>query len=68
MKDVDRLAAPGTPERELLDHLTPEALPRHVAIIMDGNGRWARRRGLPSRQRSNSAGSAGSGRTEPLSG
>ncbi len=47
MKDVDRLAAPGTPERELLDHLTPEALPRHVAIIMDGNGRWAGQRRLP---------------------
>ncbi len=25
----------------------PESIPQHIAIIMDGNGRWARARGLP---------------------
>src|SRR5947209_20614013 len=25
----------------------PETVPAHVGIIMDGNGRWAKRRGLP---------------------
>jgi undecaprenyl diphosphate synthase len=27
--------------------LDPGRLPRHIAVIMDGNGRWARQRGLP---------------------
>src|SRR5262249_29832190 len=26
---------------------TPGSMPRHIAIIMDGNGRWAKARGLP---------------------
>jgi len=29
------------------DSAPPRALPRHIAIIMDGNGRWAQARGLP---------------------
>ncbi|MHB1418370.1 MAG: isoprenyl transferase [Bacillota bacterium] len=31
----------------MLRQLDPGKIPRHVAIIMDGNGRWAQRRGLP---------------------
>ena len=27
--------------------LAPEVVPQHVAVIMDGNGRWAKQRGLP---------------------
>lgn len=47
MKDVDRIAPPGSEERQLLETIPPERFPRHVAIIMDGNGRWAKKRGLP---------------------
>ena len=36
-----RKAAEQTPEVDFT------RLPRHIAIIMDGNGRWAKRRGLP---------------------
>ncbi len=37
---------PQTILRDRLD-LPGEKRPRHIAIIMDGNGRWAQRRGLP---------------------
>src|SRR3977135_2535029 len=35
---LERLAAAG---------LDPRRMPSHIAIIMDGNGRWAQQRGLP---------------------
>jgi undecaprenyl diphosphate synthase len=34
-------------EAEVYRHLDPARLPKHIAIIMDGNGRWARRRHMP---------------------
>jgi undecaprenyl diphosphate synthase len=45
--DRDIVATAGTPERALLDEIDLARLPRHVAVIMDGNGRWARQRGSP---------------------
>ena len=30
-----------------LDELDQKKLPKHIAIIMDGNGRWAKKRGMP---------------------
>jgi len=47
MIDFDRLAPPGSPEALLARRLDPRRLPRHVAVIMDGNGRWAKARQLP---------------------
>ena len=39
---------PVTPEEaRLLESLDLKQLPRHVAVIMDGNGRWAQKRHLP---------------------
>jgi undecaprenyl diphosphate synthase len=37
---------PG-PEDQLLQNINRSALPSHIAVIMDGNGRWARKRSLP---------------------
>ncbi len=43
--DLSRLAEPGSPEELLVRRIDFERLPRHVAVIMDGNGRWAADRG-----------------------
>ncbi len=40
------MTQPPLDPREVLG-LAPEQLPRHIAIIMDGNGRWAKQRGWP---------------------
>jgi undecaprenyl diphosphate synthase len=40
---MERNAAASDPVPEGL----PENIPRHIAIIMDGNGRWAKSRGMP---------------------
>lgn len=45
--DVESFAEPGNAEAELLKLINKHRLPRHVAVIMDGNGRWARMRKLP---------------------
>jgi undecaprenyl diphosphate synthase len=47
---LDQLLAwipPGSSDLELARQIQPDRLPQHVAIIMDGNGRWAGRRHLP---------------------
>jgi undecaprenyl diphosphate synthase len=42
------LATSSLPRHQRLPAtLDPDLLPAHVAVIMDGNGRWARQRGLP---------------------
>src|SRR5436309_13296081 len=47
MKDLLEALRPGDPDLELAHAIDPERLPAHIAIIMDGNGRWANRRSLP---------------------
>jgi undecaprenyl diphosphate synthase len=47
VKATELLKDVNLEEAGLLDKLDLNNLPRHIAVIMDGNGRWAQRRHLP---------------------
>lgn len=43
----DPVPPPPLPNGMKAPKLRPEVIPKHVALVMDGNGRWANARGLP---------------------
>jgi undecaprenyl diphosphate synthase len=47
MKDLFEVLKPGSQDWMLAKAIDTGRLPAHIAVIMDGNGRWARRRSLP---------------------
>ncbi|MCS6873552.1 MAG: isoprenyl transferase [Pyrinomonadaceae bacterium] len=47
IKSFVGVVEPDSEESKLLSQIDLSRLPRHVAVIMDGNGRWAKIRGLP---------------------
>jgi undecaprenyl diphosphate synthase len=47
LEEVLTSVAPGSAEEALARQVNFERLPAHVAVIMDGNGRWAAQRHLP---------------------
>src|SRR5438046_5598867 len=47
LSDFSDVVREGSPDQKLLAAIDWDRLPRHVAIIMDGNGRWAAQRGQP---------------------
>ncbi len=47
MLDFGGLIEPGSKDARLLEQIDITRLPRHIAVIMDGNGRWAKKRHLP---------------------
>jgi undecaprenyl diphosphate synthase len=47
MKELLKTLSPGKRDWSLAHQLDPKRLPAHIAIIMDGNGRWARQRNFP---------------------
>lgn len=44
MKDLLQKLAPGERDWRIATQLDPKRIPSHIAIIMDGNGRWAKQR------------------------
>jgi len=46
-KDLEGFVETGSKEEELVKQIDFAQLPCHVAVIMDGNGRWAKKRDLP---------------------
>src|SRR3954469_11917947 len=47
LDNILAVVSPGSPEEALARQVDFRRLPAHVAIIMDGNGRWAAQRHLP---------------------
>jgi undecaprenyl diphosphate synthase len=47
LNDFAGLIEPGSRDEQLLKQIDFTRLPRHIAVIMDGNGRWANRRFMP---------------------
>src|SRR6476660_7627839 len=47
LQDILSVVPAGSPEEALARQVNFDRLPRHVAVIMDGNGRWAAQRHLP---------------------
>ena len=46
-KKLEGFIKPGSEEEKLADQIDFSMMPHHVAVIMDGNGRWAKKRNLP---------------------
>jgi undecaprenyl diphosphate synthase len=47
LDEILDVVSTGSPEEALVRQVDFERLPRHIAVIMDGNGRWAAQRHLP---------------------
>lgn len=46
-ENLEGFIKPGSEEEKLVNQLDFSRIPRHIAVIMDGNGRWAKKKKLP---------------------